>query len=756
MRELAVVGALCAAAGPGLAAPRTPQAWRQVVHADGDFRGQRKNTTWIRDGNRDFIDDEIALRFAPTDHVDNVVALNEFSGVAVAAARLAPYGRVVHVSRLVSAVLVRDVPVSSLPEIARLSQVAMVEWAAPLRLASDVSSRSIQARASVGAGYDDRSAQKRGFEGSDETIAILDTGVDNATHDAFLGKFKEGFDAVVFEDLDPMDRIDDSCKLPPVGDDSCAQPDDEPGDGSRDPTDEYRIGHGTRVASIALGAALTGGEGCRQPGGGQAPDCAGIAARAGLVDVRVCLGAACLQADVLEGLDWLGKNAARLGVRVANLSFTGCLADDGSGAVAQAVDELVSKGVFVVVAAGNASNCGVAPGTNLVGDPASAGMALTVAALADDDTVSRHDDDLFDDRLVGPRSGPNPLTVAMLKPDLSAPGYGISGAKLGTTNQYTPQSGTSYAAPAAAGAAAIVLQARPGIDPSSLKMLLRDAADSSSNAPYAASVDPVWDKARGWGELNIWPAIEEPPVVDVGFPSCAGASTIPGGPCALAQPSNSPSSSSWNNSTDIRIAILPWTPGTNNTIVADVRNFGKQAATVRVSFGVAPLSVGAVDLEPLGEQTVMIPAETTMSIAQPWVPLELEGATIGVAISFGLDSNFGNNFTLCRFAYAQSTFELRVENPLDVPARMELRAQGGREGWTCRVDTPPFVMDPFDDPARTARVRFDAPPNAPPGASASCTVELWAAPLSGRDGPRLVGGVTLRTFVPDARRSPSE
>jgi subtilisin family serine protease len=768
MRELAVVGALCAAAGTGLAAPRTPQVWRQFVQGNIQtvFNGQRKNTTWIRDANRDFVDDEIVLRFNPTGRVDIVVALNEFPGVAAAAALLDGYGgQVVHVSRLVSAVVVRGVPVSRLPEIARLPQVAMVEWAAPLRLVSDVSSRSIQARKS--AVYAGHSAQEillangSHLDGSGETIAILDTGVDNATHHAFIGKLVAGFDAVAFQD-DDGNGIDDSCEPPPTGNGSCLDVDDEPGTGTSDPVDGYGIGHGTRVASIALGApvngipACTGFEApdsscCRQPKDDETPpDCAGIAAGAKLVDVRVCEGETCLRADVMEGLSWLGVNAKDLGVRVANLSFVekDCLADDGTGELAQEVDALVLTGVFVVAAAGNANACGVSAGRSRVPAPASAGRGLTVAALNDLGTVTRVDDLVYNNGLVGPREDFNSAapTVAMLKPDLSAPGYGIRGAKLGSTNGYTGDSGTSYAAPAAAGAAAIVIQARPGIDPSSLKHLLRNTADSSHNVAYDATVDPVWDQARGQGELTLWPAIETIPEVDVGFLSCEESLAILGEPCVVASPIFP-----WNNFADIRTETPP-RPGERNAIIADIRNSGRRAATVRVSFAVAPLSTGAVDLDPFGEQTVTIPAETTVSVAQPWVPRDWGGETIGVSIIFGFDSNFGNNVTRRSFTYDPSTFEIRVENPLDVPARMELRARSGREGWDCRVETPPLVMDPFDDPARIAQARFDAPPKARPGASADCNVELWAAPVSGNDAPRLVGGVTLRTFVPEACR----
>ena len=56
----------------------TPLEWQQVVrkHSTEALIGQRKNTTWIRDKNRNFIDDEIEARYHRGEVVDITVELN--------------------------------------------------------------------------------------------------------------------------------------------------------------------------------------------------------------------------------------------------------------------------------------------------------------------------------------------------------------------------------------------------------------------------------------------------------------------------------------------------------------------------------------------------------------------------------------------------------------------------------------------------------------------------------------------------------
>ncbi len=115
----------------------------------------------------------------------------------------------------------------------------------------------------------------------------------------------------------------------------------------------------------------------------------------------------------------------------------------------------------------------------------------------------------------------------MLKPDIVAPGDGIISLRrplgtleltspfnvvspssyirnpgLFTTSSYFQMSGTSMAAPVVAGAAALLLQANPGLNPDTVKARLMLSADKWVGA--GGEVDPC---TYGAGSLNIPAAI---------------------------------------------------------------------------------------------------------------------------------------------------------------------------------------------------------------------------------------------------------
>jgi hypothetical protein len=86
------------------------------------------------------------------------------------------------------------------------------------------------------------------------------------------------------------------------------------------------------------------------------------------------------------------------------------------------------------------------------------------------------------------------------------------------------------AAPHVAGGAAVILEARPQINPKSLKDLLKRTADSSRNtsagriAPFA--VDPTWVPDFGSGIMTLHQtvvaALESPFYANVAFRNCVG------------------------------------------------------------------------------------------------------------------------------------------------------------------------------------------------------------------------------------------
>ena len=139
----------------------------------------------------------------------------------------------------------------------------------------------------------------------------------------------------------------------------------------------------------------------------------------------------------------------------------------------------------------SAGNFGMNPGTNQVGyggvtSPGNAPSAITVGAADQHKTAKRDDDS------VAPFSSRGPTWIdGFAKPDLVAPGVGEVSrwAKAGNLSKLYPQltvedsdyaslsdlaklSGTSMAAAATSGIAALVLEANPDLTPNALKAVL--------------------------------------------------------------------------------------------------------------------------------------------------------------------------------------------------------------------------------------------------------------------------------------------
>lgn len=688
----------------------TPLEWQKVVrqHHIPSFVGQRKHVNWVRDRNHNFIDDEIEARYRHGEVLNVIVDLNTCLSARQIDERLAHFGRIKYIGKLVTFVMLDNVRFDDLPKIVSFPEVAMIEWQEVPTISNDVSSRAVRARKSNT--YSPNTAEDHGFIGTGVNVAIVDTGVDD-THEAFTGKFVAGFNT-----FDPTD----------------------PGDGSRHPGDDND--HGTHVAGTVL-ARETAGRNCRTPDDGTPTDCGGMAPGAGVVAIKVCnsLGSC---PNLPQGLDWLGTHAATFNIRVANVSIGSCTDDDGTSALAQQVNYLVAIGVVMVVAHGNSSNCGLANGAKLTGASGSASFAITVNAVDDGSSVAHPAYTLAGFTLVGPRKDFNAATPDMLalKPDIAAPGVGIFSALAGSTNGYFSDSGTSMASPHVAGAAADILQARNDIDPASLKDLLLRNADTSHNVAAFPAVSPTWDTGYGAGVLNVWNAINAGAATDVGFPSCSGPPATPGGICTLVPP-NPP----WENSVDITTATPPHV-GVANTITAQVKNFGGVSATVLVNFGVYEFSVGNNQFFHIGTVQVTVPAGASIPVSVPWTPDSPSHQCVQVGIEYGLDTNYANNLTQRNLSIAASVFDVRVENPYMVPARFDVQVRSRNPKWQCKAAEQSFTLQPFECP-RMLRIEFAAPRGTEPGQHENCEVAVFATPEN-NDKRRLIGGVTVQTIVP--------
>ncbi|WP_117208881.1 S8 family serine peptidase [Allorhizocola rhizosphaerae] len=208
--------------------------------------------------------------------------------------------------------------------------------------------------------------------------------------------------------------------------------------------DRDLVGHGTHVAATI---ASTG-------------EFRGVAPGAKLVSAKVCMAFGCPESAILAGMRW----AVDQGAKVINMSLGGTDTPDIDPVEALVNELTAQRGVLFVISAGNAG------GDATVGSPGSADAALTVGAVT-------KTDELADFSSRGPRIGDGAI-----KPDVTAPGVDIVAARsadgrLGEPGQsHMSLSGTSMAAPHAAGAAAILAQQNPAWGPTDLKAALMSSA----------------------------------------------------------------------------------------------------------------------------------------------------------------------------------------------------------------------------------------------------------------------------------------
>lgn len=210
------------------------------------------------------------------------------------------------------------------------------------------------------------------------------------------------------------------------------------------------FGHGTRVAGII--AAATNNE----------KGIAGAAPAAKILPVRVLDNQGRgFSSHVAQAIRWAADRA-----HVINLSLGGPTPSD---ALHQAVQYAVSgRGVPVISASGNSGKCGAGA------FPAAYGEVLAVGAV---DSANRW-------------AG---FSTTAPYVNVVAPGVGIWSTTIGS--QYGSASGTSFATPYVAAAAAIVRARHPSLGAIHVyNRLIGTATDLGS---------PGWDPHFGWGLINV-------------------------------------------------------------------------------------------------------------------------------------------------------------------------------------------------------------------------------------------------------------
>ncbi|MGS2614540.1 S8 family serine peptidase [Micromonospora sp. LZ34] len=229
-------------------------------------------------------------------------------------------------------------------------------------------------------------------------------------------------------------------------------------------------GHGTHVASTIAGTGAASGG-----------DRKGVAPGADLIVGKVLDDEGYGQDSwIIAGMQW----AAESGADVVNMSLGDASLTDGTDPMTAAVNTLTAQhGTLFVVASGNA-------GPQTIGAPGVAASALTVGAVDKQDELAWFSS-------TGPLAG-----TGALKPDITAPGVGISAARSQHATgegAYQSMDGTSMAAPHVAGAAALLAQRHPDWSGPQLKEALMSSAKGLAEGYHPYQV--------GTGRLDVAAAV---------------------------------------------------------------------------------------------------------------------------------------------------------------------------------------------------------------------------------------------------------
>ncbi len=357
------------------------------------------------------------------------------------------------------------VPLFAVRYIASFREVAYVSLDRQVRMSLDYVTRAVNADI----------AQSYGFTGAGVGVAVIDSGV--YAHPDFLGT--DGASRVVYgESFVPADAGAD---------------------------DAY--GHGTHVAGIIAGSGQSSVT-------GYVGHYTGIAPQSNIIDLRV-LDANGSGADstVIAAIQRAVQLKGVYNIRVLNLSLgRGVYESYALDPLCQAVEQAWNAGIVVVVAAGNSGrdNSNGTHGYGTIAAPANDPYVITVGAMNMHNTYDRSDDTIASYSSKGPS-----LIDHVVKPDIVAPGNrvvsaldpngalentypqfdvfpcdattGVCNASVGAALYYR-LSGTSMAAPAVSGAAALMLQADPTLTPDLIKARLMKTAYKML-PKYSGSVD---------------------------------------------------------------------------------------------------------------------------------------------------------------------------------------------------------------------------------------------------------------------------
>jgi subtilisin family serine protease len=256
------------------------------------------------------------------------------------------------------------------------------------------------------------------------------------------------------------------------------------------------LGHGTFVSGL-IAAGVGNGIGI-----------AGLAPSAQLLVAKVVTPSRTIPIEAeARAIRW----AVDQGAQVINISLGGIRNpvdpnyDTYSRLEADAIAYAVSNGVVVVAAVGNSDEAPSSP-WSYASYPAALPHVLGVSALTESGAVPKFSnrDRIFND-LAAPGERilsilPRPLTTRY--PQCSEQGYSSCGP-----GSYRSAQGTSFAAPQAAAAAAVLLSLRPKLSAEQVTTILQRTALDQSLATGCVVCVVGRDELTGWGRLNVAGAI---------------------------------------------------------------------------------------------------------------------------------------------------------------------------------------------------------------------------------------------------------
>jgi subtilisin family serine protease len=287
------------------------------------------------------------------------------------------------------------------------------------------------------------------FDGAGVTAYVIDTGI-RFDHAEFEGRAVPGFDAYLADPTDPLliGDMNNDCQ-----------------------------GHGTHVSGTIGGRTY------------------GVAKKVKLVAVRVlnCAGYGS-DADVIAGMDWVAGNATL--PAVVNMSLGDVIPTKTLGTstpVDDAVRGMISSGITVVVAAGNGWGNGTIGADACMFPIANVAEAITVAAS-----------DAADKRTMWTNYG------ACI--DIFAPGDDITSSYNTSSTATSVLGGTSMASPHVAGAAALLLQQRPGATPQQVRDLLVTNATQNVVLPSTYNTGHTMNSHLLYSRIVLPPTTPTEPV----------------------------------------------------------------------------------------------------------------------------------------------------------------------------------------------------------------------------------------------------